>query len=279
MQKRFGVGSEARREPTIIRLEGVTVRRGERVLLRDVSWRVRLGEHWAVLGLNGSGKTSLLRLVSGYLWPTEGTVQVLGMTFGKTDLRDLRSRIGLVSTYLKEWLERDYPEETVLNVVTSGFGAFIGRGKTKNPEIEEPATEILTRLGGGNLERRPFAKLSQGQKQIVLIARALAPRPDLLLLDEPCAGLDLAAREALLSSLERVTGEGEKPVVIYVTHHPEEILPFFSHTLLLRDGEAVAQGEKTQALTSQNLTSAFGLPLEITWKEERAWATVGRRSE
>ncbi len=261
----------------VIDLEEVAVRRGERSILQKVSWRAKSGEHWAVLGANGSGKTSLLRLLAGYLFPAEGAVSVLGETFGATDLRELRSRLGLVSVYLKEWLERHHPEELALDVVASGFGAGIGRTAGGN-RVEERAGETLAGLGGAALNRVPFGKLSQGQKQIVLIARALAPRPELLLLDEPCTGLDLAGRETLLASLDVANVHGELPTVIYVTHHPEEILPFFSHALLLRNGEVVSQGEKAKVLTADNLSAALGLPLEVVWRDGRIWAFVRRRS-
>ncbi|HEY8449824.1 MAG TPA: ABC transporter ATP-binding protein, partial [Bacillota bacterium] len=202
----------------LIRLDRITVRQNGKTLLKELSWRVRRGEHWAVLGRNGSGKTTLLNVINGYLWPTAGSgpVEVLGERFGACDLPELRRRIGWVSSALHEGLERWH---RVRRVVLSGKFAALGWVREATAVDEQRAERLLEQLGCADLADRPYGSLSQGEQQRVLIARALMAEPQLLLLDEPCAGLDFVAREQVLRAIEAMIGDCSGPAVVLVTHH------------------------------------------------------------
>jgi iron complex transport system ATP-binding protein len=219
-------------------------------------------------GANGSGKTTLLRLLAGYLWPTSGTITVLGHRFGTVDLRELRKRIGWVGSFLEAQIP---PGQDPLELVVSGKFASIGIFETPALADYEEAREIAARLGCERVFDRPYGVLSQGEKQRLLIARALLPRPSLLILDEPCAGLDLVAREQLLQTLETLGRSEKAPTLVFVTHHLEEIMPVFGHVLLLKDGRCLAQGPKCDVLDSARLSEAFGIPLEVSREAERYW--------
>jgi iron complex transport system ATP-binding protein len=254
----------------VLELSEVGLVRDGVVVLDAINWRVMPREHWAVLGPNGSGKTSLLHIVAGYLWPTRGAVRVLGARFGGVDLRVLRRRIGWVSPALASQLP---PEEPAREVVLSGRFAtlhlFFDRPGSRD---EDRADELLETLAVTYLASRPFGVLSQGERQRVLVARALMADPELLVLDEPTAGLDLAAREDFLDALEVLTGAPDGPTVLFVTHHLEEVVPGLSHVLLLRRGTVVAAGEKASVLRSEELSMALGLPLEVHSRHGRHWA-------
>lgn len=258
----------------VLSLRGVSIRRGRTEILRRVDWTVRAGEHWAVLGGNGSGKTTLLSVAAGYLWPTEGEVEVLGHRFGRTDLRELRKRIGFVSVALADRLAAVRPHDDARSVAVSGRYASLGVYVEPTAADWARADALLERFGCAALADRPFSSLSQGEKQRVLLARAWMAEPALLVLDEPCTGLDVSARELLLAGLSRGAAEEPRPTVIYVTHHVEEILPLFSHTLVLRGGEVVAQGATRATLTDDVLSRAFGLDVEVTWAHGRPWLQV-----
>lgn len=243
----------------------------EKTILRDITWQVAAGEHWCLVGLNGSGKTTLLNIINGYIWPTKGEVTVLGRRFGTCDLRELRKQIGWVSSSLQERL---YGQQTAEEIVLSGKFASIGLYDEIAEEDREQAAELLRSFDCASLLQRPYATLSQGERQKVLIARALMAKPRLLILDEPCNGLDLIARENLLSMIGQIVERPDTPTLLYVTHHIEEILPCFSHTLLLRRGEIYMAGATAEVLTAPNLSRFFELPIQIERREQRFWVSL-----
>src|SRR5579862_9755732 len=230
----------------------------EAVILESIDWRVMRGEHWAILGANGSGKTSLLRALTGYLPPTAGEIRVLGETYGRFDWRDLRTRIGLVSSSVHQMMEDG---ETALKAVVSGRYAQIGYWGEMRAEDLRAANAILRRIEAYDLRDRPWRFLSQGERQRVLIGRALMASPRLLILDEPCAGLDPAAREHFLQFLQRLGQRPHAPTLVLVTHHVEEIMPVFSHALLLQSGRTLAAGKKRAVLNAPLLARAFAAPV------------------
>jgi iron complex transport system ATP-binding protein len=244
------------------------------VILRDVSWRVEAGQHWALLGANGSGKTSLLSAVTGYLIPTSGEIRIGGDTFGTSDWREVRQAVGLVSSSLGHQIE---PGQSVTGVVLSGRDAQInywGRvGRTESAQ----AARVLTRVRALHLRDRPWRVLSQGERQRVLIGRALMARLRILFLDEPCAGLDPVAREDFLRFLGELARQPNAPTLVLVTHHVEEIAPLFTHVLLLSEGAPLAAGPKAATLTSRHLSDAFRAPLRLSRRDGRYQLRIGRR--
>lgn len=258
----------------IINLQNIVWERDERTILQDVSWQVNKGEHWCLLGLNGSGKTSLLNMVNGYQWPTRGSISVLGHQFGTYDLRELRKEIGWVSTSLQQKL---YGSDTALNIVLSGREASIGIYDVPSEQEREQAYHILQTLHCERLAQRTYQTLSQGEKQRVLIGRALMNKPKLLILDEPCTGLDLIAREQLLERIAILSEQPDCPTLVYVTHHVEEILNCLTHTLLLKDGEVFAQGRTEDVLTAERMSSFFEVPIQLERENERFWLTIKQR--
>lgn len=258
---------------TCIRLEGVTVRRGERSLVSGVDWEVGGGEHWALIGANGSGKTTLLQVIMGYIWPTEGRVFVLGDRLGEVDVRELRRRIGFVSTNMQVRLEAD---QTALEIVASGlFGAY-GIYADLAKEASARAAELLSRAELGKQVAQPFDTLSQGEKQKVLIARALMPRPELLILDEPLGGLDFKARAQVLWFLEDLARSDRTLQIVCVTHYPDEIFPAITHAAILADGRMLAQGQKREVLTCARLSDAYQVPVDVHWHDGSPIVTVRR---
>jgi len=242
----------------IIEAKQISVIRNKKHILKDISWSVKEGEHWAILGLNGSGKTTLLDLVNGYIFPSRGEIQVLGKAFGRYDWRELRKSIGWVSSALQEKL---YAGETVEAIVISGKYASIGLYEKPGQEERDRAGSLLELLNCPELSGRTYETLSQGEKQRVLIARGMMASPRLLILDEPCTGLDIFAKESLLSMIEKLSREPDAPSIIYVTHLTEEILPSFSHTLLLRRGQVHSSGKTADMLTQENLCDFFEAPV------------------
>ncbi len=245
----------------VIEAKQISVIRDSKYILKEVNWSVKAGEHWAILGLNGSGKTTLLHMVNGYLFPSKGEIQVLGKTFGKYDLRELKKSMGWVSTALQEKL---HGADSVEDIVLSGKFASIGLYEHPSQEDRDFAKGLLERLDIIHLSHRTYETLSQGEKQRVLIARGLMSSPDLLVLDEPCTGLDIFAREQLLSIIEKLSSEENSPTLIYVTHRTEEILPTFSHTLLMRRGQVHSSGKTASILTTDNLSDFFEVPVVCT---------------
>jgi iron complex transport system ATP-binding protein len=246
----------------VIGIDSATVTRGEAELLRAVSWRVELDERWVVLGPNGAGKTTLLNLAAARLFPTLGTVHVLGELLGRVDVSELRTRIGLTTVALHD---RIPPEESVLDVVMTAAWGVLGRFREDYQVPDSARAEaLLDQMGALALAGRRYGTLSEGERKRVQIARALMTDPELLLLDEPAAGLDLGGREDLVRRLAELAEDPQAPALVLVTHHVEEIPPGFSHGLLLRRGEVVAQGPMQSVVTSENLSATFDLPLTVT---------------
>jgi iron complex transport system ATP-binding protein len=232
---------------------------GKRVL-SHVDWEVKPGENWVVIGPNGAGKTSLLSIINGYRWPSSGEVSVLGRRFGEADLRELRTETGLVSSYL-DWMIGG--DEKVIELVVSGkFGSTRVWRKVGAGDVER-ATSLLKAVGCFEQRGKTMSELSQGERQKVAIARALMARPRLLILDEPCEGLDIASRESFLDGLAPLLAEPGGPSFIEVTHRTEDIPPGFTHALLLRDGRVVGSGEIGTTLTSAKLTRCLGTKVEL----------------
>jgi len=244
----------------ILEIAELTLIRGKTRILRGVNWRVRPGEHWAILGANGSGKTSLLSALTGYLMPTGGEISVLGRRFGESDWRELRKDIGLVSSSIRQLMADDEP---ALETVISGKYAMIDFwGRATKPDRAR-ARRLLRQVECGSLAERPWLYLSQGERQRILIGRALMAEPQLLILDEPCAGLDPAAREHFLQFLNRLARQPGAPTLVFVTHHVDEILPAISHVLIMRTGKVLAAGRKNDVLTGANLQEAFGSAVKL----------------
>ena len=236
------------------------MRRDDQPILSGINWRILKGEHWALLGANGSGKTSLLKVIAGYEWPTDGSVEVLGERFGQTDLRDLRKHIGWVSSALLHW----FPEhETALRIVASGIEASIGLWREFSEEEFHRAESALRALGGESILKKPYRVLSQGERQRVLIARALVNQPALMVLDESCGGLDPFARERFLHDLANFSETPNCPTFIFVTHHIEEIPTFVEYAMLLKSGQSLARGPLDQVCTRGHLSNAFGFPCDL----------------
>ncbi|MGO4699059.1 ABC transporter ATP-binding protein [Paenibacillus sp. 2TAB26] len=255
----------------IIDIHNVSWEQNNNKILEQISWKVNEGEHWCLLGLNGSGKTTLLNMINGYIWPSDGSMAVLGKKFGEFDLRELRKSIGWVSTSLQQKL---YGSETALKIVLSGKFATIGLYDQTDSADMIQAEELMRTLGCTALMERTYNTLSQGEKQRVLIARALMASPKLLILDEPCTGLDVFAREQLLQMIAAVAGEQNAPTIIYVTHHVEEILPCFAKTLLIKKGKVFAANDTSEVLTSALMSDFFGVPVHIEKRNSRNWITV-----
>ncbi len=230
-------------------------------VITGLSWIVTADQRWAVLGPNGSGKTTLFELASGYLHPTRGSVEILGHLLGRVDVRRLRRRIGLVSSSLVKKLVTDLP---AIDVVVSGRSGALEPWWEEHPDAEwERAGSLLDSSGFGHLRDRRFGHLSDGERQQVLLARALMSSPDLLLLDEPAAGLDMGGRERLVSYLGDLAADPAHPPTVMITHHVEEIPPSFTHVLLLRDGRVVAAGPIHETLNSEAVSDTFGLTMRI----------------
>ena len=255
----------------ILSVARLRIERGGTVILDDVNWRVAPGEHWVMLGANGSGKTSLLSALTGYLMPTAGEVSLLGEIYGQADWRELRKRIGLVSSSIRQMMADDEP---ALATVASGKYAMIDFWGRVSPTEKKQALRLLRQVECGHLAARPWRVLSQGERQRVLIGRALMARPRVLILDEPCAGLDPAAREQFLQFLQRLGVQNNSPTLVFVTHHVEEIMPVFTHLLVLRQGRVLAAGEMAKTLNSRNLSHAFVTRMKLQTTRHRHRLTV-----
>jgi iron complex transport system ATP-binding protein len=257
----------------VIEFAEVTVRRGSATLLDRISWRVAEGERWVVLGPNGAGKTTLLQVASAQIHPTDGVAGILDEVLGTVDVFELRPRIGLTSASLAERIPRD---ELVRDVVVSASYAVVGRWREEYDDLDhDRAGELLASVGAGHLLDRTFGTLSEGERKRVQIARALMADPELLLLDEPAAGLDLGGREDLVSTLSTLALDAASPATVLVSHHVEEIPPGFTHALLLREGTVVASGALAEVITEDHLTETFGMPLVLSHEAGR-WAARRR---
>jgi iron complex transport system ATP-binding protein len=247
--------------PPVLEVSHLRVQRGPTAILRGVDWRVAAGEHWVILGANGSGKTSLLKALTGFLSPTSGEISLLGRTYGASDWRELRLHLGVVTSAFAASIP---PSEVTLDTVVSGKYAQLDLWHAGTRADRLAAKKLLRLVGLARLAGREWTCLSQGERQRVLIARALMARPQLLILDEPCAGLDPVAREKFLRFVAQLARRPRSPALVLVTHHVEEITPAFTHALLLRGGRVVAAGKRQAVLTSQNLSITFGRPLRLT---------------
>jgi iron complex transport system ATP-binding protein len=258
----------------VLRFLGVTVVRGGVPIVHSVDWDVAEGERWAVLGPNGAGKTTLLKIAAALEHPTRGTAEILDERLGRTDVFELRPRIGLASAALAERLPDD---ERVRDAVVTASYAVTGRWRERyDTPDHDRAHELLRALGIDALADRRFGTLSEGERKRVLVARALMPDPELLLLDEPAAGLDLGGREDLVGRLGEIAADAYAPTTVLVTHHLEEIPVGFTHALLLRAGAVVASGPIEDVLTDESATAAFGVPLHVGQRAGRWSAQLQR---
>lgn len=267
----------------VLSFDDVTVRRGGREILSHLTWEVGDGERWVVLGRNGAGKTTVVQLASARMHPTSGAVEILEERLGAVDIFELRPRLGLASAALAEAIPAD---ERVLDVVLTASYGVTGRWRESYEDLDtDRATALLAAFGMSSMLERSYGTLSEGERKRTQIARALMTDPELLLLDEPAAGLDLGGREELVAALSELAADDRSPVLVLVTHHVEEIPPHFTHVLLLRDGAVQAAGPLAQVLTAENLTATFGVDLTVSeqdgrWSARAAAPTVsgGRRS-
>lgn len=257
----------------VIAMSGVRVRRGTAWILSDVDWTVRADERWVLLGPNGAGKSTLITIAATRLHPTRGSVTILGETLGLSDVFDLRPRIGLVGTSLTETIPA---REKVRDVVLTASWGITGRWREEYADTDlRRADGLLALLGIADLAGRAFGSLSDGERKRAQIARALMSDPEMLLLDEPAAGLDLGGREALVQRLSAMATSADAPTSVLVTHHVEEIPVGTTHAMLLREGRVVAQGVVSDVLTGEHLTAAYGLPIDVERREGR-WLARAR---
>jgi len=267
--------NRSRPAPQVLRMEDLGVERGGIKILQRISWQVTRGQHWVILGANGSGKTSLLSALTGYLMPTTGEIQLLGQRYGQSDWRELRKRVGLVSSSVRQMMSDDEP---ALETVVSGKSAMIDLWGRVTRLDRAAALSLLRQVECVYLAERPWRVLSQGERQRVLIGRALMAKPHLLILDEPCAGLDPAAREHFLQFLQRLGSQKQSPTIVLVTHHVEEIMPVFSHVLILKHGRVLAAGAKPEVLGSRLLSSAFMTRVKVARNQGRYVMRVSPKS-
>jgi iron complex transport system ATP-binding protein len=261
-----------KKQTPIFEVESLRVER-EAVILHEVNWRVERGQHWVILGANGSGKTSLLSAVTGYLMPTSGEIRIGAAKFGAADWREVRKSVGLVSSSLGHRIE---PEQTAREVILSGSDAQINFWGKPATTVEKHARRILQQVKATHLTDRAWRYLSQGERQRVLIGRALMAKLRIMFLDEPCSGLDPVAREDFLQFLSTLAKSPAAPTLVLVTHHIEEIVPLFSQVLMLRGGKVLASGAKDKVLNSTNLSATFGAPTAVRRTGSRYRLEIGR---
>jgi iron complex transport system ATP-binding protein len=253
--------------PQVLEFADVVVRRNARNIVDHVDWTVTDDQRWVILGPNGAGKTTILQLAATLLHPTSGSVTILDERLGRTDVFELRPRIGFASSAMAK---RVPPEETVLDVVLTAAFSVLGRWNESYEAIDERrARRVLSEWKLDHLAERTFGTLSDGEQKRVQIARAVMTDPEMLLLDEPTASLDLGAREELLGLLSGYAQADSTPAMIMVTHHVEEIPVGFTHVLLLREGRAVAAGPIDEVLTAENLAETFGMPISLSAEDGR----------
>lgn len=253
-------------DSTIIKLSNLTIQRDKIKILESVNWQVNQGEHWVVIGGNGSGKTTLLNALIGYFAPSKGEIDLLGERYGQAHWPTLRKKIGLVSSSLRQMMADDEP--ALISVITGKYAMIDLWGKPKPFDCKE-ARNILRRIGCSYLADRLWSVLSQGERQRVLIGRSLMAKPSVLLLDEPCAGLDPAARENFLQFINDLGQEKNSPTFVFVTHHVEEITSIYTHALLLKRGEVLDSGPIKKMLTSAKISEVFGKKFSLTKIDNR----------
>lgn len=250
----------------ILSVQNVSVRRGDANILSRVNWEVHSGENWAILGANGSGKTSLLKALSGYLAPTVGEIELLGESYGDCDWRELRQRVGIVSASIANLMNE---EDEALDIVIGGKFGMMGMWGRVGPAERTEARRYLKKVGISYLANRAWLFLSQGERQRVLIARSLMAHPRLLILDEPCSGLDPAARETFLDFVEEAAGGHLGVPLLFVMHHVEEVRPVMTHALILKEGKILAAGPIEKVLNSANLSKAFNAKARVQKRNGR----------
>lgn len=250
----------------ILSIKNLSVFREQKNILRKINWQIQPGEHWVILGANGSGKTCLLKAITGYLTPSGGDITFLGEQYGEYDWRELRKSVGFVSSGIRQLINDD---ETGLEVVASGLNAMFNSFERWKPHEIKLAKRLLSKIECSYLKDRAWGVMSHGERQRVLIARALMAEARILILDEPCTGLDPLARENFLQFLEAFPGKFKDVSLVLVTHHIEEIIPLFSHVLLLGNGTIVAQGEIKKTLNRSNLNKVFKADVSIALKNRR----------
>lgn len=245
---------------TIIDFNNVSYNRGKKTILKNINWQITPGQTWAILGLNGSGKTSLLQLIMAEYWASQGQITILGKQFGKEDITEIRQRIGIVGSFISERLPKNMVAEKI--VLTGKYKSSI-LYKSYNEHYLNQAKEMLISLNAQHLIGRIYASLSQGEKQLLLIARSLMENPDIIILDEATSGLDLFAREQLLKQIATIRQLPHAPTIIFVTHHAEEIISDVSHVLLLREGTIISQGPKNEVLQEKVLSTFYRQDVKI----------------
>ncbi|APT92751.1 iron ABC transporter ATP-binding protein [Corynebacterium phocae] len=254
----------------LIDFRGVELRRGGNTLVGPVDWQVELDERWVIIGPNGAGKTSLVRMAAAEEFPTTGTAFLMGERLGKTDMRDLRAAIGISSAAVQH---RIPDEERVFDLVVSAGYAVLGRWREEYLDMDfEHAQEILRQVGAEHLKDRTWGTLSEGEKKRVILGRALMINPELLILDEPTAGMDLGGREDLVGYLGELAMDADAPAIVMITHHVEEIPHGFTHAMILDEGRVVAMGLINTVLTSENVSRAFHQPIQVDRIGERYFA-------
>lgn len=251
------------------------IRNGTRIL-KDIDLSIDHGQHWAIMGKNGSGKTSLISIINGYHHPSEGKARVFGEKFGSVDLRELRRRIG---TYSDEIHDMIHTEDSGEDIVISGKFASIGLYEEPEPEDHIRADFLFDFFGIKDMKKHRFATLSDGEKQKILLARALMPEPELLILDEPCSGLDIKAREDFLDSLQKTCSINGGPTLVYVTHHIEEVISAITHAAAMKGGRVLASGKKEDVLTDEVLSKTFDVSIKLHKKGGRIWPIIIKKGE
>jgi len=260
----------------VIQLNNVSFIRNDRRILDDISWQIKSGQHWALLGANGSGKTTMLRIITGYEWPSRGTVNVLDNEFGKCAISGLRKHIGYVSSSINIKLPE---KDLAIDIVLSGIDATIGLHRHHSTEEYEKAHEAMEKMSVAQCKDQPYAILSQGERQRILIARAIVNNPDILILDESCAGLDPAAKEHFLADLQTLADRNDGPTIIFVTHHIEEISPWVSNVFILKDGKTLAAGKTDELLTAETLSETFDCACSVRKENSRYYLHTSGQAE
>lgn len=279
-----GVNEEVKEEPKLttdpdllVDFQGVSFVRDGKTLVGPVDWQVELDERWVVVGPNGAGKTTLIRMAAAQEFPSEGAAFVVGEQLGRADMRDLRATIGLTSSAVAL---RVPDGETVRDLVVSAGYAILGRWREDYEEVDyEQALDVLEQVGALHLVDRTWSTLSDGEKKRVLVARAVMTNPELLIMDEPAAGMDLGGREDLMEYLGELALDPDAPAIIMITHHLEEIPYGFTHAMLLDEGEVVAQGLIGDVLTSENVSKAYHQPIEVRRDDGRYFARRARKGK